>query len=371
MRNILLILLFLIIPVALSGCWDVEEINQKATVNTVFLDAGKPGNLRTGASFEVPGSMMPPYGSSEQQFQKRTYTLTGEGPGILEAWKNLQSNSASDIFFGQIIAIIITEKLAADSNLQKNLNFVGRTMEFPGNTYCLATREDPEQLLDLQLKNNMLPGNYIRNYYQNPSRMSLAIPVQLWQVFYALSNRTNDVYLPLVNISQGMYRIAGMALFSGTRMVGELDERETEVLSLLFGTKDGYLTVNSGSELISFFHVRSKSTIEPKKDSQGNFEFKVTVKISGSLHENQPPDLDISPKEIRAYETSAKNYAKREIEKLLEKLKKLNSDPVGFGDWVRIKYPDLWEKIDWHRIFPEVKFRVKTEFVNKTTGVFR
>ena len=76
----------------------------------------------------------------------------------------------------------------------------------------------------------------------------------------------------------------------------------------------------------------------------GNFEFKVTVKISGSLHENQPADLNISPKEIRDYEKQAKNYTKREIEKLLEKLRQLNSDPVGFGDWVRIKYPDLLGK---------------------------
>ena len=76
--------------------------------------------------------------------------------------------------------------------------------------------------------------------------------------------RPNDVYLPLIEISQGMYRIAGMALFSGTRMVGELDEQETEVLSLLLGTQDGYLTVTSGSQLIGFFHVQSKSKIEPK-----------------------------------------------------------------------------------------------------------
>lgn len=349
----------------------MEEINLKAPVNTIFLDTGKPGNFRLGASFEVPGSLLPPYNSTEQQFKKRTFTLTGEGSGMLEAWKNLQSNSARDIFFGQIIAIVITEKLAASSNLKNTLNFVGRTMEFPGNTFVLATREDPEQLLDLQLKNNMLPGNYIRTYYQGPSRMSLAIPVQLWQVFFALSNRTHDVYLPLINISQGMYRIAGIALFSGNRMVGELDERETEALSLLLGAKDGYLTVASGSELISFFHVRSKSYIEPKKDSQGNFEFKVTVKINGSLHENRPPDVNISPKEIRDYEKQAKSYAKREIEKLLEKLRRLNSDPVGFGDRVRIKHPDYWEKIDWHRIYPRVKYQVDTEFVNKTTGVFR
>ena len=371
MRDKLLILLFLIIPVTLSGCWDVQEINRKTTVNTIFFDTGKPGNIRLGASFDVPGSLLPPYGGPEQQFQKRTFTLAGEGPGILDAWKSLQSNSASDIFFGQIIAIVITEKLAANSNLSDSFNFVGRTMEFPGNTYVLATREDPVQLLDLQLKNNMLPGNYIRDYYQSPSRKSLAIPVQLWQVFYALSNRTNDVYLPLIETSQGMYRIAGMALFSGTRMVGELDEQETEVLSLLLGTKDGYLTVTSGSQLIGFFHVRSKSKIEPKIERRGNFEFKVTVKISGSLHENQPADLNISPKEIRDYEKRAKNYTKREIEKLLEKLRRLNSDPVGFGDRVRIKYPDFWEKIDWHLTFPEVKFRVKTEFTNKTTGVFR
>lgn len=37
----LLLLLLTIIPVTLSGCWDVEEINRKATVSAIFLDTGK------------------------------------------------------------------------------------------------------------------------------------------------------------------------------------------------------------------------------------------------------------------------------------------------------------------------------------------
>ncbi|HEX3048227.1 MAG TPA: Ger(x)C family spore germination protein [Bacillota bacterium] len=370
-HKLIILLLILVFPGILSGCWDVEEINQKATVNAIFLDTGQPGNIRLGASFEVPGTLLPPYGGSEQQFQKRTFTLAGEGPGLLDAWKNLQSISARDIFFGQIIAIIITEKLAMSSDLNEILNFIGRTMEFPGNTFVLVTRDDPEQLLDIKLKNNMLPGNYIRNYYQSPSRQNLAIPIQLWQVFYALTNRTNDLYLPMIETSQGMYRIAGTALFSGPRMVGKLDEQETEVLSLLLGTQDGYLTVASGRQLLGFFHVQSKSSIKPRMNAGRKWEFTVNTKISGSLHENRPADLNLTPKIIRNYQKQAKDYTGREIKKLLDKLVQLNSDPVGFGDRIRIKYPEVWEKNDWRQIYPEVKFGIKTEFVNKTTGVFR
>ena len=188
--KLLLLLLFLIIPVTLSGCWDVEEINRKSTVDAIFLDAGKAGNVRLGASFNVPGSLLPPYGGTEQQFLKRTFTLVREGSGILDAGR-ICSRIAPLLFFSAKLWPLLSLK---NWRLIRILVITLILWDGPWNFREIPMFWRPGKnrntLLDLHLKNNMLPGNYIQDYYRSPTRKSLAISVQLWQVFYALSNQT-------------------------------------------------------------------------------------------------------------------------------------------------------------------------------------
>jgi len=364
----------LLMTFSFTGCWDVEEINRRNTANSLFLDQGQNNPVKLGISIEVPGSLLPAYNGTEQLFQKRNYIISGEGRGLLDAWKVLQTNTARSIYFGQIGAVILSDKFAK-VGLTDLLDFLGRWVEIPGNTYILVTCSDPEQLLDLKLRNNFLPGNYIQTYYESPSRKSLAIPIRLWQIFTIVANRTSDIFMPLIEPSQGQYKIAGLALFSRERMVGTLDVEETEALALVKEVQNGYLTVPLGrtgdNRLVAFYNIKSNSKIQPVLSSSGQLQFIVKVLIAGSIQELQPRDVKITPAEIRRYQKAASLMVKKEITKVLTKLQKYNSDVVGFGGKLRIKYPRYWESIDWHQEFPKVGFKVETRFTSENTGVFR
>lgn len=361
--------LLIFLPLLLAGCWDVDDISNRGTPNAVFLDLVKPERIKFGCSFHVPGSLLPPFNSTAQLFEKRNYTLAGEGKGILDAWRDLQTRSTRDIFMGQISAVILSERFAR-ANLENLLDFMIRRAEIPGDTLVTVTKSDPEKLIDVKLDNNFVPGSYILKYFQSVAKRSMAIPVNLWELDAALTNGNPDAHLPLIETSQGMYRIAGTVLFCGTRWAGELSAGETLFLALLRGETYGYLTVPLGARgLAAFFDVDSKAEIIPRKIGPGRFHFDINVKADGFLRETYPKNIPITLRETRRYERAAAVFLRSEMMRLLGKLRRLNSDPLGFGKKVRVRYPREWEAMKWHQVYPKSSFQVKVKFQCDNTGV--
>lgn len=357
---------------SLTGCWDVEEVNLRGTANAIYFDVGMNSDTKMGASFHVPGSIIPPVGTTDQQFEQRYFTLSGEGDGALDSWRNIQTNATRNLYFGQINAIVISEKFASNRDLNNSLEFIGRMRNVNSNAYLMVTKDDPQELFDLETNNNYLFGTYVNQFFTSPAKRMLAIPVTLWQVFRIIDGKTADVFLPMIKISQEQYQITGTALFSRNTMVGELDMYETGILALLRDVKDGYYTVPlSGGGLLSVTNFAGKCKITPRYDSEGKLIIDVKMKITGRIAETIPHKKEVTVADQKRYEDAVKVLVTSEISKLLTKLQQLNSDPVDFGGELKIKYPEIWEQVDWYQLYPTARFNVTTEVDLKTSGVFR
>ena len=112
-----------------------------------------------GVVLNIPGTQAPTNVGTYQQFNKRNFVVTGTGDSIVNAWTEVQANSFRDIFFGQMRAVVLSERLAR-KNINDYLDFIGRIPLVPPNTIVLVAKDDPEKLLDLKNQPNELPGNY-------------------------------------------------------------------------------------------------------------------------------------------------------------------------------------------------------------------
>lgn len=141
---------------------------------------------------------------------------------------------------------------------------------------------------------------------------------------------------------------------------------------MLKGAKSGFLSVPQGENKVSGFdQVNSKIEIKPEISNNGILTFKIKNNVRGNLADINPEELFISTKDRKVFEGSIEQYITKQTYNLLTKLQELNSDPVGLGEQVRIKYPATWEKINWHEVFPAAKFDVATDFTIKRTGLLR
>ena len=338
----------LLIPLCLcTGCWDVEEVNHRAVSNALYFDVGRQDTVEMGVDTNVDGTLQPPINTMEQQFEKIHGVISAEGKSSIEAWSQLR-------------------------DITDSLDFIGRLPFIPGNINLLVTKEDPKKLLDLKNRSNYIPGNYIDQYFETSYTNTLTKPIKLFEVFSRTDNKTADPYLPLIATSQRNYIITGIAVFSGNRMVGELDRHETYIFTLLGGGATGLLTVPAGDDrIISFLQLNSKSKIHPKINPDGSIIFDVNIEARAMTVETNPSMGEIKLEDKKRLDRMAGSYVKRETEKLLAKLQRLDSDPVGFGEKFRSRYPSQWEQLDWRHVFPQVKFNVNEKFNTKNTGVFR
>lgn len=366
-----LFVIFLVAAAFLSGCWDVEEVNRRATANAIYIDRGESHKFKLGAVFDVPGSLVPPFDGTEQQFQKRYFTLSGEGDSLVEAWTGVQQNTSRSVFFGQLRAIILSEEVVKN-NISDLMNFINRVPSVPSHTEVLVTRSDPETLLEMPTKTNFVPGNYIDLFSQSPYKDTRTIPQDLWQVYQIIDNKTGDVYLPVIKASQKCWKIEGTALFSQNRLAGFLNSDETGTLSLLKGSTSGFLSVPiANDKVIGLDQVNSESSIKPVISKNGIVTYKIDTKINGVLVETNPEFLRLSSEDMKQLEAKIEKYVELKSYLLLNKLQMLNSDPVGFGGKLRIRYPGTWAKINWHQIYPGARFTVNTDFTIKRTGLLR
>ncbi|MDW7683818.1 MAG: Ger(x)C family spore germination protein [Bacillota bacterium] len=369
MRLKALILIVILIPF-LAGCWDVEEISKRGIANTVFFDSEHPKQRKMGVVLSVPGSEVPPIVGTVQQFEKRHYVITGEGNSFVDAWTEIQATTIRNIFFGQTKAIVLSEELARQ-NINDILDFIGRIPLIPPNTHVLIAKEDPEKLFEMKNRDNFTPGNYIDFYFRSRPIRSLAIPIELWRVSSIIDENTGDPFIPLIKSSQGNYLIAGTALFSQNRMVGELSEEETKTFALMRGTDVGYLTIPLGPDQhVALAKVKTGTEITPEFSPNGSLTFHLTVEANGSLLETFP-HREVNWQEKKEIERKAEKLIKKDIKDLISTFQSLNTDPVGFGGKVRITHPEEWEAMDWNSVYPTVNFTVETKFSVRETGLYR
>jgi spore germination protein KC len=368
-RVSIFVIIILVLPY-LTGCWDVEEIPRRGIANAVYFDAGNPKKFKIGVALNVPGTAIPPNVGTTQQFEKRNFVISGEGDSILEAWTEVQANTERNIFFGQVRAVVMSEKFARQ-DIKDMLDFIGRVPLVPPNTNVLVTKADPAKLLDLKNTSNELPGNYIDFYFRSPFKRSSAIPIDLWRVNAILDNKTGHPYIPMVEVSQNSYKIAGTAVFSRNRFADALSLDETQTLALVRGTDVGYQKIPlGGNQYAAFKNVRSETKLTPKISPDGMVSFNVNTNIQGILVEIVP-HREISIKQRKLIERQAAVLLKRKFASLITKLQSLNSDPAGFADKIRIEYPQQWKTLDWDKVYPGTRFNVNTKFTVKETGLFR
>lgn len=366
-----LVLCLIISALLCTGCWDVEEVNNRALPNTLFFDIGQQDNVRVGIDLHVPGTLLPPVNTMDQQFEKNHGVIYAEGKSAVEAWSKLQTLTSRNIFFGQLRAIIISDNFAKQ-DINDSLNLIGRIPFVSGDTLVLMTKDDPTKLVDIKNKSNFIPGNYIEQYFRSSYKEMLAEPIRLFELFACIDNKTTDPYFPMITTSQGDYLITGTGLFADNHLVGELNQKETYTFSLLRGRGTGFLTLPlEQNKVISFLQLDANTKIVPKYNSDGTLTFEVNVKINGMLAETDPFKGQLTIDDKKKFDQAAEKFIQLEIEKLLLKLQQLNSDSIGFGEKFRSKYPDLWNKNDWKQVFSKAKFLVNVDFNTKKSGIFR
>lgn len=376
-------LIFFIIIMLLcgTGCWDLNEIGDKAVTTSIGFDMGESNQLRFTSLFISP--TLPGETSGVLQ-SKPALTVTSDYSGAMAARRTLLSLSRIPEY-AHIRSMILGDDLVKN-DLPLVVDLLARNRNFsPKTTLLVSVGSHPEEILALTNNTDRILKQLVT---VNELQMGIYVPVTVNDFTYRLVTPGIEPTMPQITIQTTKPEnkttsagdktedpsgdskklvLRGTAVFKKDKKIGALNEYESR----------GYRWMNSRSKTGGLLLIKSpfnpgaytvleilrfNSNTNPKVN--GN-KIKMQIKIDArlTLNENTSGMETITPAILKKMEQSANQEISRQVSSCIRKSQNLNSDILGWGLLLLQYQPDTWKqaKGNWNDTFPLVEYDIKTQ----------
>ena len=377
--------LFLLMVMA-AGCWEGQEINERAFVFAVAFDLPESEDGEEGAgsteggngeekvpkftmSVQVPDpSQMA--GSSEQNQgggSGRPFIILGTTAStVLSGLQQLQIELDRTLFLGHTRLILIGEGVAREYGIERVLDYFIRNFQIQRVARVAVVEGKAREILEQMPPIGQEPTTFLLNLLSGAGGTSLVYVSDLGKYMVENSNIGLEPVLPRVRKSGDAILTGGAAAIRGDRLAGWLTPFETRGLNIL---KNEF--VGSDYEVECPFHpgdrinvavvktnaqhrlVREGKTLTLKILVRGVFE---TTEFTGE----HGPEEELSKELTQRVAAEILN----ETRSALNKARELKADVIGIGKRIRAKQNKNWQGMDWGEEFPAfpVEIEVKMEW---------
>jgi spore germination protein KC len=369
----------LLLLLLLSGCWDFEEIDRRAFITTLGIDLAPQNQVEVSDQIPFSQDMLPPGSRAGTKENKVFQTLSVTSRTVYEGFRNLQTKTTRRLVIQQNKALIFSQA-AAREEIGSFMAWIERSPKAPPQALVFVTQQHTaKEILSFTpiLKN--LPGLEYVVSSQSKVKYDQTYFIPFWLFRQKLLYGNADAFAPLLDFNQqeGVYVKEGLAVFNGFRMAGELDASEAKLFGILTGKmKNGGLTLQLDSPeygagvFLSLRGVKGSSKVEVEiKD--GAPLFRVSTKVTCSVSELVRDRRELTPNHTKELEKTIAKFLRPRLENLIKKLQGFNSDPINFGEALRITHFKWWRTHRWKKVFPTIPFAVKVQVNIERDGVLR
>ncbi|MBT2659233.1 Ger(x)C family spore germination protein [Bacillus sp. ISL-18] len=387
----LIIIFFLLFPL-LSGCWDAQEIEQRATVLAIGIDQAsnkeedqqseggithldknssepKEELIKVTAQIAVPGRI--PLGPTQgQSSQNSVLIVQVVGHTIQDAMLNLQQQVAYETFLGHLRIIVLNEKVAKKGTQRFN-DFLRRNPEIRRTASLAVSKEPAADYMKLVPELQRVPSLYLADMVDNLSALGRFPPSFIGLFWTILSSKGQDPYLPFLTIKdKRSIQLSGLAYFSGDRMAGKTSPLEIGFFMAIRGIGRGgysaFIKVPGKDEFVLVKAISRKTKTKVSlKDGKPHVDIK--VRYESEIEEKTSQNIYINNSRVvgKIQNQASKEIAKS-LKKLIAKTQKAESDIFGFGEQFRAKYPKYWQKEigtkeKWNQVYKDITYDVHVD----------
>lgn len=370
----------------LTGCWDSRDIEKRATIlalsidkvgvakedyNIAHFEDTKPDEdmLRISAQISVPGRIPlgPETGGGEGGKQEPVWVLEVLGHTIDDAMLNLQQELADEIFLGHLRMIVLSEEIAREGVERLN-DYLRRQPEVRRTVWLVVSKEEAASYMKVAPKLERVPALYLNSMVDGAVDLG-KFPEDFIGLFWrVLSSKGQEGFLPYLDIKKrDDIQIHGLAYFQDDKMIGTITPIEIGLFMGAIGEKQGgygaFINIPNKNDSVLVRAIKRRTKIKTViKD--GKPEIRLKVRYESEIEEKKSSAVKLDdPEIIRNIEKQATKETKESLEKLIKKMQEDESDIFGFGEQIRAKHPDYWDKEvktkeKWRHIFKDIKIHV-------------
>ncbi len=371
--KIYVVILLIIIPGFLSGCWDSKELNKLLIVSGLGWDI----NLDTGAVTMTYQSIIPSEikgsssnsGGGEQKGGNALHTIqldlsTGSSP--YDAL-NRYTQHGSRIPNYQHTQVYVFGRDGAEQGIYRFIDTINRNPLGRSNVLMVVSEKKASDILGIQDGMENIQAFGMAAEIKLSAAFSKYPEVTSIEFATRLMSETTAPIVPIVGIFEetGLkgekiqkIRITGTAVFKMDKMIGRLNEQESSgLLWVINKIKKGNVMIPEASLEI----IKSESKIIPELQDD---KIKITIKIheESNLLEykvHQDMNFDI----LHELEKEQAKEIRSQVMSTVKKSFSLDADVFGFGEAVHRKYKKEWKELKplWDELYPDIEVVVKVE----------
>lgn len=374
--------------VSVGGCYSHREINRVSIVLGAGIDWIKDGRIRltiqiaNPSSFGVGGESGGTGGKSNTAL-----VLSAEGKTVGDAIRDLEMQVPREIFWGHCLVLVFGEEMAKHGTRLAQ-NFFERNRQ-PRETMRIFVAQGEAKDF-FQAKTNLEKTTAQSATFIVKKRYS----VQLKDFAQILTNKGIQPVIPRVIVKKNgeaaegsdqergssgnkSVVVSGMAVFKEDKLIGWLDDRESQGLIWLKTTapkEREIISVPSPGEPdkeVSIKILKGKTEIKPIPDGDSP-RFNVAVNIVGDMIEQQGMEDLVKPEKIKALEKNLSEAVKEEADTVLKKAQlEYGLDIFGFGDVFHEKHKKEWTLLQeqWDEVFSRSDVNIVVDAHIRETGL--
>jgi Ger(x)C family germination protein len=347
--NVYKIAALFLLPFILTGCWskfEVQNMNYATAVGIDYVD-GQYIIYAQLLDFSTVAKL------EGQQKAEQPPVWTGQGKGIsfTEAANDLYTTSQQRLNWGQISAILFSERLLKEQKVREVLELIGRYREVRYLAWVFSTRDPLNEVLISTPFFRLSPkASILHNPEQNYRQRSILAPIRLQKFVMDSNEKARISYIPEISVRKDQWkenqnqhellRYSGIQIYDQDKYYVRMDLDEIKGLPWLNKhTVRLPLDLFSGNKLVAVIVAeRPDYDVKPMVINDKAY-FDISLKVKAGINEVH---ADVSRQELTEL---AQKIIEDQIRQTFQAAFDKGIDIYNLGESLFRRNPHAWKRI--------------------------
>ncbi len=403
-KIVAVLILLMVLALQFSGCWDRRELEGLAIVQALALDPPAHGGkgVKVTTMIAIPAQMKGGEGGGGSE--AGTFLFSMEAPTIYEAFNKINTTINREITLLQNSVIIVSDALAK-KGMRPWLDNLVRYREMRRTVELFVSQGDAAAILKVQPKLEKNPSEYFRDLVSLSSRNGMFPVVDINQFMESMEAYAEETYAPYLAKYQQEdgadgaggkegsgekssdqseppketpkdVRIIGTAIFKKDKMIGALDNYESQILLLLVNQfHEAFMSIQDPRKpqfrIVYRLLTNDPTTVKYRRAGDRD-RFSVQVRVEADLVSIQSGIDYTKPWQEAFLSQRIAAELNGRIKRLIAKAQRqYDTDLLGFGLKVResVLTSKEWEDYRWPDRFRDAEFATEVKVAIRRVGI--
>ena len=339
----------LLLPFFLTGCWSKYEVQNMNYVSAVGIDYTDGQYIIYVQLLDF--STVAKLEGQQKAEQPPVWTGRGKGITFTDAANDLYSTSQQRLNWGQISAILFSERLLKEQKVGEVLELIDRYREIRYLAWVFSTRDPLDELLLATPFFRLSPkASILHNPEQNYRQRSILAPIRLQQFIMDSNEKAKTSYIPELSVRKDQWkekqkthvllRYSGIQIYDKDKYYARMNLEEIKGLPWLNKhTIRLPIYLFSDNKLVAVL-VAEKPEYEVKpRVKYDKAYFDISVKVKAGVNELH---ADVTEQELtQLAQKEIENQIRHTFQSAFEK----RIDIYNLGESLYRRNPKAWKRI--------------------------